>query len=72
LKDLGTLARFDNAVMLGGSNSCDIVGESDSADQKRILFTKGQLLELTGLRKISRRLDSTPWMSLMTSMTKGG
>ena len=53
LKDLGTLPGFDNASYARGiNNSGDIVGESDSADQKRaFLYTKGQLVELDKLAK---------------------
>src|SRR5260370_27608363 len=48
LKDLGTLPGFENASYARGiNNSGDIVGESDSADQKRaFLYTKGQLAEV--------------------------
>jgi probable HAF family extracellular repeat protein len=51
LKDLGTLPGFDNASYARGiNNSGDIVGESDSADQKRaFLYTKGRLVELDKL-----------------------
>lgn len=51
LKDLGTLPGFDNGSYARGINDeGDIVGESDSVDQKRaFLFTKGQLLELDQL-----------------------
>jgi probable HAF family extracellular repeat protein len=51
LKDLGTLPGLDNASYARGiNNSGDIVGESDSADQKRaFLYTKGQLVELDRL-----------------------
>src|ERR1700722_15757162 len=53
LKDLGTLPGFDNASYARGINNAgDIVGESDSADQKRaFLFTRGQLVELGKLEK---------------------
>ena len=51
LKDLGTLPGFENASYARGiNNSGDIVGESDSADQKRaFLYTKGQLIALDNL-----------------------
>ena len=51
LKDLGTLPGFDSASYARGiNNSGDIVGESDSAGQKRaFLYTKGQLVELDKL-----------------------
>jgi len=51
LKDLGTLPGFDNTSYARGiNNSGDIVGESDSSDQKRaFLYTKGQLVELDKL-----------------------
>jgi probable HAF family extracellular repeat protein len=51
LKDLGTLSGFANASYARGiNNSGDIVGESESADQKRaFLYTKGQLIELDRL-----------------------
>jgi len=51
LKDLGTLPGFDNASYGRGiNNSGNIVGESDSADQKRaFLYTKGHLVELDKL-----------------------
>ncbi len=53
LKDLGTLPGFDNTSYARGiNNSGDIVGESDSADQKRaFLYTKGHLVELDKLAK---------------------
>ncbi|HZC36137.1 MAG TPA: DUF3466 family protein, partial [Chthoniobacterales bacterium] len=53
LKDLGTLPGFDNASYARGiNNSGDIVGESDSADQKRaFLYTKGHMVELDRLTK---------------------
>ncbi len=51
LKDLGTLPGYETASYARGINSSgDIVGESDSADQKRaFLATKGQLVELDKL-----------------------
>jgi probable HAF family extracellular repeat protein len=51
LKDLGTLPGYDNGSYARGiNNSGDIVGESDSADQKRaFLYTKGKLVELDQL-----------------------
>lgn len=51
LKDLGTLPGYDNASYARGiNNSGDIVGESDSADQKRaFLYTRGRLVELDKL-----------------------
>jgi probable HAF family extracellular repeat protein len=63
LKDLGTLPGFDNASYARGiNNSGDIVGESDSADQKRaFLFTKGQLLELD---KLAENLSEAGFNSL--------
>jgi probable HAF family extracellular repeat protein len=63
LKDLGTLAGFDNGSYARGiNNEGDIVGESDSADQKRaFLFTKGQLLELD---QLAENLSETGFNSL--------
>jgi probable HAF family extracellular repeat protein len=63
LKDLGTLPGFDNASYARGiNNSGDIVGESDSADQKRaFLYTKGQLVELD---KLAENLSETGFNSL--------
>jgi probable HAF family extracellular repeat protein len=63
LKDLGTLPGFDNASYARGiNNSGDIVGESDSADQKRaFLFTKGQLVELD---KLAENLSDAGFNSL--------
>ena len=53
VKDLGTLPGFENASYARGINNAgDIVGESDSADQKRaFLYTDGQLVELGKLEK---------------------
>ena len=53
VKDLGTLPGFENASYARGINNAgDIVGESDSADQKRaFLYTEGQLIELDKLAK---------------------
>ena len=63
LKDLGTLPGFDNASYARGiNNSGDIVGESDSADQKRaFLYTKGQLVELD---KLAENLSEAGFNSL--------
>ena len=63
LKDLGTLPGFDNASYARGINSSgDIVGESDSADQKRaFLYTKGQLIELD---KVADNLSESGFNSL--------
>src|SRR6266404_3084605 len=63
VKDLGTLPGFDTASYARGINSSgDIVGESDSADQKRaFLFTKGQLLELD---KLAENLSEAGFNSL--------
>ena len=63
LKDLGTLPGFDNASYARGiNNSGDIVGESDSADQKRaFVYTKGQLVELD---KLAENLSETEFNSL--------
>src|SRR5215469_1365836 len=63
LKDLGTLPGFDNGSYARGiNNKGDIVGESDSADQKRaFLFTKGQLLELD---KLAENLSEAGFNSL--------
>src|SRR5580704_893723 len=51
LKDLETLPGLEKASYARGiNNSGDIVGESESADQKRaFLYTKGQLIELDRL-----------------------
>src|SRR5271165_6502428 len=63
LKDLGTLPGFDNASYARGINNAgDIVGESDSADQKRaFLFTRGQLVELD---KLAENLSEVGFDSL--------
>src|SRR6516225_1375173 len=63
LKDLGTLPGFDNGSYARGiNNKGDIVGESDSADQKRaFLFTRGQLLELD---KLAENLSEAGFNSL--------
>src|SRR5271157_4265051 len=63
LKDLGTLPGFDSASYARGiNNSGDIVGESDSADQKRaFLYTKGQLVELD---KLAENLSEVGFNSL--------
>jgi probable HAF family extracellular repeat protein len=63
LKDLGTLPGFDNASYARGiNNGGDIVGESDSADQKRaFLYTKGQLIELD---KLVENLSEAGFISL--------
>ena len=63
LKDLGTLPGFDNASYARGINNAgDIVGESDSADQKRaFLFTRGQLVELD---KLAENLSDAGFSSL--------
>src|SRR5271165_1617808 len=63
LKDLGTLPGFDSASYARGiNNSGDIVGESDSADQKRaFLYTKGQLVELD---KLAQNLSDVGFNSL--------
>src|ERR1700731_2979302 len=63
LKDLGTLPGFDNASYARGINNAgDIVGESDSPDQKRaFLFTKGQLVELD---KLAENLSEAGFTSL--------
>jgi probable HAF family extracellular repeat protein len=63
LKDLGTLPGYDTASFARGiNNSGDIVGESDSADQKRaFLVTKGQLVELD---KIAENLSEAGFTSL--------
>jgi probable HAF family extracellular repeat protein len=63
LKDLGTLPGFDNASYARGiNNSGDIVGESDSANQKRaFLYTKGQLIELD---KLAENLSEAGFTSL--------
>ncbi len=63
LKDLGTLPGFENASYARGiNNSGDIVGESDSADQKRaFLYTKGQLVELD---KLTENLSQVGFTSL--------
>jgi probable HAF family extracellular repeat protein len=63
LKDLGTLPGFENASYARGiNNSGDIVGESDSADQKRaFLYKKGQLSELD---KLAENLSQAGFNSL--------
>ncbi len=63
LKDLGTLSGFDNSSYARGINDAgDIVGESDSADQKRaFLYTKGQLVELD---KLAKNLSEAGFTSL--------
>ena len=63
LKDLGTLPGFDNTSYARGiNNSGDIVGESDSADQKRaFLYTKGHLVELD---KLAKNLSEVGFSSL--------
>jgi probable HAF family extracellular repeat protein len=63
LKDLGTLPGFDNGSYARGiNNKGDIVGESDSTDQKRaFLFTKGQLLEVD---KLAENLSEAGFNSL--------
>src|ERR1700730_16283107 len=63
LKDLGTLPGFDNASYARGiNNSGDIVGESDSADQRRaFVYTKGQLVELD---KLAENLSEAGFNSL--------
>jgi probable HAF family extracellular repeat protein len=63
LKDLGTLPGYETASYARGINSSgDIVGESDSADQKRaFLATKGQLVELD---KLAENLSEAGFNSL--------
>ena len=63
VKDLGTLPGFENASYARGiNNSGDIVGESDSADQKRaFLYTDGQLVELD---KLANNLSQSGFISL--------
>jgi probable HAF family extracellular repeat protein len=63
LKDLGTLPGYETASYARGINgSGDIVGESDSADQKRaFLATKGQLVELD---KLAENLSEAGFNSL--------
>src|SRR5260221_3226269 len=63
LKDLGTLPGYENASYARGINdSGDIVGESDSADQKRaFLYTKGRLVELD---KLAENLSGAGFNSL--------
>src|SRR5260221_4542578 len=63
LKDLGTLPGYDNASFARGiNNSGEIVGESDSNDQKRaFLYTKGQLVELD---KVAENLSDAGFNSL--------
>jgi probable HAF family extracellular repeat protein len=60
---LGTLPGYDNASYARGiNNSGDIVGESDSADQKRaFLYTKGRLVELD---KLTENLSEAGFNSL--------
>ncbi len=63
VKDLGTLPGFENASYARGINNAgDIVGESDSADQKRaFLYTEGQLVELD---KLAKNLTQSGFSSL--------
>src|SRR5580700_2595938 len=63
LKDLGTLPGFDNASYARGINNAgDIVGESDSADQKRaFLYRDGQLVQLD---KLAKNLSDAGFTSL--------
>jgi probable HAF family extracellular repeat protein len=63
VKDLGTLPGFENASYARGINNAgDIVGESDSADQKSaFLYTNGQLVELD---KLARNLSQSGFNSL--------
>ena len=63
LKDLGTLPGFENASYARGINNAgDIVGESDSADQKRaFLYTDGQLVQLD---KLAKNLSDAGFTSL--------
>src|SRR3984893_2223794 len=63
LKDLGTLPGFETASYARGINSSgDIVGESDSGDQKRaFLYTKGHLIELD---KLAEKLSEAGFSSL--------
>jgi probable HAF family extracellular repeat protein len=51
LKDLGTLPGYENASYARGiNNSSQIVGDSDSADQKRaFVYSKGHLVQLDTL-----------------------
>ncbi len=63
LQDLGTLPGYDNASFARGINSSgEIVGESDSNDQKRaVLFAKGQIVELD---KVAENLSDAGFNSL--------
>jgi probable HAF family extracellular repeat protein len=63
LKDLGTLPGYDNASYARGINNAgDIVGESDSADQKRaFVYSKGQLIQLD---KVAGNLNESGFASL--------
>ncbi|MBV9674632.1 MAG: hypothetical protein JO076_17655, partial [Verrucomicrobia bacterium] len=63
LKDLGTLPDYTNASYARGINKAgDIVGESDSANQKRaFLYTKGHLVQLD---KLTENLSETGLQSL--------
>ncbi|MEA2544121.1 MAG: hypothetical protein QOH35_5487 [Acidobacteriaceae bacterium] len=63
LNDLGTLPGFDQTSFARGINSAGVVvGESDSADQKRaFIYTKGQLLELD---KLAKNLSDAGYASL--------
>jgi probable HAF family extracellular repeat protein len=63
LKDLGTLPGFDNASYARGINNAgDIVGESDSADQKRaFVYTKEHMTELD---RLAENLNESGFASL--------
>jgi probable HAF family extracellular repeat protein len=63
LKDLGTLPGYEKASFARGINdSDDVVGDSESADQKRaFLYSKGQLVQLD---KVAENLDETGFVSL--------
>src|SRR3984957_10262765 len=63
MKDLGTLPGFENASYARGINNAgDIVGESDSADQKRaFLYRDGQLVQLD---KLAKNLSGAGFSSL--------
>jgi probable HAF family extracellular repeat protein len=63
LKDLGTLPGYEKASFARGINdSDDVVGDSESVDQKRaFLYSKGQLLQLD---QVAENLDEIGFVSL--------
>ncbi len=63
LKDLGTLPGYEKGSFARGINdSDDVVGDSESVDQKRaFLYSKGQLLQLD---QVAENLDEIGFVSL--------